>query len=170
MTPSCLSSITLGVRDRARSEAFYQAVGFEVLGDDELGTLLAAHGLHLILRNWADLADDFGVAPEAGGFRGSHVTLHLADRDIVDGTYATWITAGAIGVRQPTEKPWGGYAGVVADPDGHLWEMCFVAGIESVLGLCRSDTDTGTVTASDDPDVAEPADTAEGRDTAEPAA
>ncbi|WOQ16573.1 VOC family protein [Raineyella sp. W15-4] len=135
MTPPCLSSITLGVRDHARSLAFYRAVGFRVLADDERGTVLAAHGLRLILRGWTELADDFGVAPETGGFRGSHLTLHLADQAAVDGTYDTWITAGAIGVRQPAAKDWGGYAGVAADPDAHLWEMSFAPGIATVLAL-----------------------------------
>lgn len=133
MTTPCLSSITLGVRDRARSLAFYRAVGFRVLADDALGTVLTAHCLNLIIRSWTDLADEFGMAPQAGGFRGSHLTVHLADAGEVDAAYATWITAGGIGVRQPAARDWGGYAGVLADPDAHLWELCFAPGIADVL-------------------------------------
>lgn len=135
MTSACLCSITLGVRDRARSQAFYRAVGFRPLAEDELGAILVRDGVHLVLRNWAALAQDTGVAPEASGFRGSHLTLYFSDKAAVDATYGTWIAAGAIGVRQPSTRSWGGYAGIAADPDGHLWGMCFAPRLQKPLAF-----------------------------------
>ena len=32
--------------------------------------------------------------------------------------------AGATVVKKPGATDWGGYHGVFADPDGHLWEIC----------------------------------------------
>ena len=31
-------------------------------------------------------------------------------------------------VREPSLRPWGGYSGVFADPDGHPWEVAFNPG------------------------------------------
>jgi uncharacterized glyoxalase superfamily protein PhnB len=42
--------------------------------------------------------------------------------DDVDGTVASAEAAGASVVRPPQEQPWG-YVALVADPDGHLWQL-----------------------------------------------
>jgi uncharacterized glyoxalase superfamily protein PhnB len=38
------------------------------------------------------------------------------------------LTAGATLVKAAHRMDWGGYSGYVADPDGHLWELCFNPG------------------------------------------
>jgi predicted lactoylglutathione lyase len=37
-------------------------------------------------------------------------------------------SAGGINTGKPTEQPWG-YAGYLKDPDGHLWEVMYNAGL-----------------------------------------
>lgn len=69
------------------------------------------------------LAADAGVAPEGHGFRGVSLARNLASTAWVDASMAQG-RASRCGNRQAAQKVfWGGYAGYVADPDGHRWEI-----------------------------------------------
>jgi predicted lactoylglutathione lyase len=58
----------------------------------------------------------------------SHTTLvvRLPSRQLLDEAHRTALNAGAEPVSPPTDQPWGGRASVVADPDGHRWELLWV--------------------------------------------
>ncbi|OWY60168.1 hypothetical protein B7486_70625 [cyanobacterium TDX16] len=43
--------------------------------------------------------------------------------DQVDQTYLAAVAAGAVGLKEPEDKPWGQRVGFVADPDDHLLEI-----------------------------------------------
>ncbi|SDB89950.1 hypothetical protein GA0111570_10750 [Raineyella antarctica] len=124
MTIQRLSSVTLGVQDVERSRNFYAAVGFSRRFEDKATVAFESEGMLLVLRPWDVLADEFGVAPQGAGFRGFHLTCLFDSEEAVDAAYEGWIGAGGVGVRQPSSRPWGGHAAVVADPDAHLWELC----------------------------------------------
>jgi uncharacterized protein len=66
------------------------------------------------------------LAADAGlrySYRGATYAVNLPTEEEVDNALAC-PTARARVVRDPQRASWGGYSGYVADPDGHLWELC----------------------------------------------
>ena len=118
--------VTLGVRDLARSIAFYTALGWERRGDPGQGIVwFRTSGSWVGLFGYVDLAADAGLdAPEElPAYRGSTLAVNLPSEADVDAAVATMTAAGGRVVKAPHRADWGGYSGYVADPDGHLWEL-----------------------------------------------
>ena len=119
-----ISMITLGVRDLARSVAFYEdglrlprresppEVAFFVLD----GSWLALFGRE-------SLAEDAGVDGDGQGFPGFSLAHNVASRAEADTIMAQALAAGAALVKPAQPTSWGGYAGYFADPDGYVWEV-----------------------------------------------
>ncbi len=123
-----ISLITLSVADVARSLRFYgDGLGLETHnykdGDDMVMFRLEGTWLGLFPRDLA--AEDAGVSPEGSGFRGVALAHNEPSPEAVDATFAEAIAAGATAVKPPHKTFWGGYSGYFADPDGHLWEVCW---------------------------------------------
>ena len=58
-----------------------------------------------------------------GAGAGSLVSLDLPSRAEVDARFAQAVAAGGEPVTAPGATPWGLYRAIVADPDGHLWQL-----------------------------------------------
>jgi predicted enzyme related to lactoylglutathione lyase len=120
-------TIALPTADRPTTFRFYrEAFGFEAFGEP------AADGvpepLQFRLGDDSSLmfvpTDGFGGVvgvPEVAAPGVSECVLTLVVDD-VDGTVARAEAAGATVVKPPEQKPWG-YLALVADPDGHLWQL-----------------------------------------------
>jgi catechol 2,3-dioxygenase-like lactoylglutathione lyase family enzyme len=121
-----VSIITLGIKDVARSRAFYEALGFKAsTASQESVTFLDGGGVVLGLYGRAPLAEDATVEDSAPGFSGvalAHTARSEAD---VDAALAEAVAAGAKLVKPAGKVFWGGYSGYFADPDCHLWEVAF---------------------------------------------
>ena len=126
-----LTMVTLGVRDLARSRAFYeQGLGWTLGGGVEGqvafyqlgGLLLGLYGLEA-------LAEDakLELAPLAPGksFGGITLAYNQPDKAAVDATLKEAAAVGATILKPAEEVFWGGYSGYFADPDGHPWEVAF---------------------------------------------
>ena len=121
-----ISFITLGVRDLARSRAFYRALGWqESSGSQEAVAFYQAGSVAFALFGREALADDASVPPAGSGFPAFTLAHNVASEAAVDATLAEAVAAGARLVRPGERAPWGGYRGYFADPDGFLWEVCF---------------------------------------------
>ena len=118
-----VSLVTLGVADLAAAKAFYAALGWE--GPEVQETVFfQAGGMALVLWARDKLADDSGVTDGGGdGFGGIALAQNVRSRAEVDAVIAAARDAGATVTREPAETFYGGYAGVFADLDGHLWEI-----------------------------------------------
>ena len=115
--------ITLGVSDLARARAFYEAVGWRTGAEpDDDVVFFQAGDMVLALWDRARLAEDSGVE-DGGGWGGVTLALNFASNDEVDAVVDEAREAGAEVVREPAETFWGGYSGVIVDPDGHPWEI-----------------------------------------------
>ena len=118
-----ISIVTLGVADLPRARRFYERLGWR--GQEVQETVFVqAGGLALVLWGRDKLAQDSGV--EAGppsGFDGIVLAQNVRSREEVDEIVAAAREAGATVTREPAQTFYGGYAGVFADPDGHLWEI-----------------------------------------------
>jgi catechol 2,3-dioxygenase-like lactoylglutathione lyase family enzyme len=118
-----LSLVTLGVRDVARSRAFYETLGWNGQEIEET-VFFQVGGLAVILWGREKLADDAGVpAGSPVPFGGIALAQNVRTENEVDAALAAAAAAGGT-ITHPAEKTfYGGYAGYFADPDGHLWEI-----------------------------------------------
>jgi len=120
--------VTLGVADLDRSIAFYSAIGWEMRGDRAQGIVwFKTSGTWIGLFPRSDLADDAALplAADLPRFRDVTLALNLPSEADVDTGFETMTAAGATLVKAAHRMEWGGYSGYVADPDGHLWELCY---------------------------------------------
>ena len=121
-----ISLITLGVADLDRSKRFYAQwlEAAPVLDTGEVAFFQLA-GLVLGLWPWTALSADARLPkdrPAAGGIVLAH---NVRRRDEVEPVLAAAVKAGAALLRPAESRPWGGYTGYFADPDGHLWEVAW---------------------------------------------
>lgn len=119
-----VSVVTLGVRDTARSRAFYEGLGWKgVGGDGDEPVFFQAGGMVIGLWDRASLAEDSCVE-DNGGWGGITLAHNVASPADVDAAVEAVRTAGGTVGREPTTTFWGGYHAIVFDPDGHPWEVC----------------------------------------------
>ena len=118
-----ISLITLGVADPVASAAFYAALGWRRVEAPEEVVVFDLLGQSLGLYPRDRLAEDLGVAAADLGTGLATYAHNLGSRAEVDDLMARAGAAGARIVKPPQEVFWGGYHGVFADPDGHLWEI-----------------------------------------------
>jgi catechol 2,3-dioxygenase-like lactoylglutathione lyase family enzyme len=120
----CISLITLGVADMARSRAFYEALGWKASSASQAEvTFFHGHGVVLGLFGRAALAADAAVEDRPTGFAGVALAHNVHSEAEADAVFAEALAAGATAVKRPHKVFWGGYSGYFADPDGHLWEV-----------------------------------------------
>ena len=118
-----LSLVTLGVADLRRARRFYEDLGWATnAGPDDEIVFFQAGGLVVALWDRASLAEDSG-AEDRGGWGGITLAHNVRSPEDADGVLAQAEAAGATIVRPAAATFWGGYSGVFADPDGHVWEV-----------------------------------------------
>lgn len=115
--------ITLGVRDLARSRAFYQALGWRPAREMEGVSFFQMPGSALALFGLADLAEDQGRPVGELGTGAVTLAQNFPTEAEVDAAWQRALQAGATAVKVPRAASWGGYSGYFADPDGHVWEL-----------------------------------------------
>lgn len=119
--------IALPIADRVVSHAFYRdAFGLTAFGgpaDDGVPEPLQfrlAEDATLMLIPTGGFGWVIGGRPVAPpGTSECVLTLPVPDVDEVMGTA---VAAGASVITPATDMPWG-YSGVIADPDGHVWQL-----------------------------------------------
>lgn len=121
-----ISLLTLGVRDLARSRAFYEELGFAASSaSTEDVAFFQLGGVALGLFGWDSLAEDARVDPAGDGFRGVTIAYNVRSKDEVAPMLAAAEGAGGRIVKPAQDVAWGGHHGYFADPDGHLWEVAW---------------------------------------------
>jgi catechol 2,3-dioxygenase-like lactoylglutathione lyase family enzyme len=122
-----VSLVTLGVTDTDRAVAFYTALGWRLAGEADDGfRLFDTQGALLSLYPLESLRALAGNPPAASaGFRGVTLAVNLESVEDVDRAMAEVVAAGGEVLSEAHGFDWGGYSGMVADPDGHAWEIAF---------------------------------------------
>ncbi len=122
-----VSMISLGVQSLERSSKFYEQMGFTAAGiSDEHIIFYQLGGVALALYPREKLAEDAQVsAGDNNGFSGMTLAYNVRNRSEADHVLAEAGAAGGTVVKPAQEVFWGGYSGYFADPDGHLWEVCW---------------------------------------------
>lgn len=135
--PPQFTIVTLGVRDLARSIAFYTALGWEKRGDETQGICwFKTSGCWIGLFGYDDLAADMGLVPEGQPadpaaqptYRGITLAINVNSEEEVDASLAHAVAVGGTLVKPATRMVWGGYSGYFTDPDGHVWEVARAPG------------------------------------------
>ena len=124
-----LTMVTLGVRDLARAQAFYEEGLGWTLGDGVEGQvafyqlggmLLGLYGLEALAE---DAQTELAALKPGENFGGITLAYNVRDRSAVDATLKEAEAAGATILKPAEEVFWGGYSGYFADLDGHPWEV-----------------------------------------------
>ena len=120
-----MSVITLGIAEIARSRRFY-AEGFGWRPGFENAEIVFYQMNGFVLGTWleAALAADSGRPGLArpGAFALAH---NVPGRDDVQPAIDRLLAAGGRLLKAPVAPPHGGFAGYVADPDDHAWEIAW---------------------------------------------
>jgi uncharacterized protein len=122
--------IALPIADRRVSHSFYRdGFGFEAFGEPaedgvpEPLQFRLGSDVSLMLIPTGGFGWVTGGRPTAErGTSECLLSLPAADAAEVDALVAKAVAAGAEVVMPPAQQPWA-YTGVVADPDGHLWQI-----------------------------------------------
>jgi catechol 2,3-dioxygenase-like lactoylglutathione lyase family enzyme len=135
-----LTVLTLGVDDLERAVAFYRdGLGLATQGiigkEFENGAVAffkLQAGLRLALWPRKSMAADSGLPLQARGTLEHSLGHNVASQQDVDAVMKQAQAAGARIVKPAQATFYGGYAGYFQDPDGHLWEIAFNPGLESL--------------------------------------
>jgi uncharacterized protein len=135
-----ISFITLGVDDLERAVAFYRdGLGLATKGIVGAGFERGAvaffdlqPGLKLALWPRSSLAAETGLAVASRDATGFALAHNVASAAEVDALLARARASGATIVKAAGPTFYGGHAGWFQDPDGHLWEVAFNPGYESL--------------------------------------
>jgi uncharacterized protein len=128
-----ITMLTIAVEDLDRAFAFYaHGLGFPSTGiigtEFEHGAVAffdLQAGLKLALFPRRNLAHDAGIPttpPSNTEFTLGH---NVRSEQEVDAVMNQAAAAGAKVVKPAQKTFWGGYAGIFADPEGHLWEVAW---------------------------------------------
>jgi catechol 2,3-dioxygenase-like lactoylglutathione lyase family enzyme len=132
--------ITLGVDDLERAVAFYRdglglatkgIVGTE-LENGAVAFFNLQPGLKLALWPRRSLAHDCGLSVGPASATEFSLAHNVSSQAEVDELMRQAERAGARIVKAAQPTFYGGYAGYFQDPDGHLWEVAFNPGAESL--------------------------------------
>lgn len=118
-----ISLLTLGCRDIAGQAAFYDAMGWARVPNDEGIIVFDLLSQTLGLYPLQDLVKDIGVDMGTLGHGAMTFGYNTRSRAEVDDTIARVEQAGGKVLKPAQEVFWGGYHGYFADPEGHIWEV-----------------------------------------------
>jgi hypothetical protein len=128
-----INILTIGVDDLKRSLRFYRdGLGLPtegIVGKEFEHGAVAFFDLQggLKLAAWArdDLSHDSGLPKSPRSPTEFSIGHLVASEEEVNAVMAEAAKVGANIVKTAQKTFWGGYAGYLQDPDGHLWEIAF---------------------------------------------
>ncbi len=120
-----INVVTLGVRDFARSLAFYrEGLGWPARVMEDIAFFML-NGVVFALYPRVRLAEDATVPEEGSGFSGFTLAYCGRNEAEVDEVLTLAADLGARIIKPAQKVFWGGYSGYFADPDGFLWEVAY---------------------------------------------
>ena len=132
-----ISIVTLGVLNIERATRFYEALGWRrsAGASTEAISFFSLNNLVLALFGENALVKDSGLVPQQQEQRALQPDAIKPPRIVLAQNYPSEtavrqamdeaVNAGGRQLVAPETTFWGGYHGVFADPDGHVWELAF---------------------------------------------
>ena len=137
-----ISVATLGVAEVERARRFYQRLGWRrsAAASNDSICFFSLNNIVLALFARDALAADSGLTgAAAAGFSGVALAQNYGSPAAVRQAMDDVLLAGGRELAAPQKTTWGGYHGVFADPDGHVWELAhnpfFELGADGTLTL-----------------------------------
>ena len=127
-----LTMVGLGVADLKVSAEFYEEkLGWKrsPMSQESIIFYNLPAGAMLSLYGREALAEDATVDPQGSGFKGFTLAYNTRSEEEVDEIIETLRSKGVKIIKEPQKVFWGGYSSYIADPDGNLWEIAFMAAI-----------------------------------------
>jgi catechol 2,3-dioxygenase-like lactoylglutathione lyase family enzyme len=120
-----LAVITLGIAKLPRSRRFYvEGFGWTPVFENDEIVFYQMNGF--VLGTWLKAALEADSARSGLASPGAFALAHnVASRDAVEPAIERLTAQGGKLLRAALEPPHGGFAGYVADPDGHAWEIAW---------------------------------------------
>ncbi len=118
-----ISLITLGVRDMAQAAAFYEALGWARVENQEGVVAFDLIGQTLGLYPLDKLAGDIGLDPADLGNGAVTLGYNCRQKDEVAQMLEAAQAAGARILKPAADVFWGGHHGYFQAPDGSIWEV-----------------------------------------------
>lgn len=126
-----ISVLTLAVSDLENALSFYRdGLGLPTEGivgrEFEHGAVAffdLSGGLKLAIWAQDDLVHDTGLPKTPICTTAVSIGHNVLRREEVDDVMRKAMSAGAKVIKEPQDTFYGGYAGYLTDPDGHLWEI-----------------------------------------------
>jgi uncharacterized glyoxalase superfamily protein PhnB len=128
--PARITFATLGARDVAALQAFYERLGWALHFADGEVAMFMLDGANLSIYALESLARDANATelPPPLAFKGANLAINVAERDEVDSVLAEARGAGATVLAEAEDMSWGGRSGQFADPENNAWEVVWVPG------------------------------------------
>jgi uncharacterized protein len=121
--PGQLTYLTLPVADLPSAARFYERVfGWPAPRSVPNALFYELPGLTLALMERAAFNQFTGTADDSAP-TGALVSWNVPRREEVAELIRRATAEGATVRREPATLAWGGHAGIIATPDGHLWEI-----------------------------------------------
>jgi len=119
-----LTYLTLPVSDLAAAATFYEStLGWPSVRRLESAGFFQLPGLTVVLMERRAFNQLVGLKETGQACAGLMSSWNLASATAVDDLIRRACAAGATLRRKAAELPWGGWAGILETPDGHLWEI-----------------------------------------------
>lgn len=123
---SKLDAITLATGNVPAMRDFYsQRFGWQLLGEADGVAFLRMGDTVLTLLNKDAHAKYIGAPAVSTGNKDFYFTINTNSPEDTDRIIAQLAQDGVRIVKQPEKVFWGGYMGMVADPEGNYWEICY---------------------------------------------
>lgn len=121
-----LNAITLAVKDLVKLRCFYADVlGWEIM--DENPDIVMFRLEHIILTLYKEKEH----AKYLGAWPGEHIspkfylTLNTASPQQTSMLFGELKAKGVTIVKEASQLFWGGYGGIITDPENNYWEICY---------------------------------------------
>lgn len=119
-----MSVLTLGAEDLGRSRRFYaEGFGWQPVFENESIVFYQMNGF--VLGTWLKAELEADMARAAAGPGAVAFAHNVSERSEVEPVLLRLAAYGGTICKPAAETFYGGYAGYVADPDGHMWEVAW---------------------------------------------
>ncbi len=123
-----INAVTIAAKDLLKLKDFYSnSFGWEIQSESsEIIMFRLKHGLIFSIYKLDDHAIYIGNANTAEGtFPKYYLTINTNSLKETDELFMEMERKGVPIVKKPEKVSWGGYSGIVTDPEGNYWEICF---------------------------------------------
>jgi predicted enzyme related to lactoylglutathione lyase len=121
-----LNAITIAVKNLPMLKKFYIDVfGWDILDENPEIVMFKLDRMVLSLYQDKSLANYIGALDEQPTAPKSYLTINTPSHRHTDELFHYFKQMGVNIIKMPELVFWGGYSGIIADPENNHWEICY---------------------------------------------